>query len=132
MGTNQFEIFYDPSLDAVVMKWEGYFTSDQFRKGTHTMAELIMKHNCKKVLALISNMVLIGQEDQKWLQEQFLPEAINKGFKAIAILTPIHYFNKVAIENIINRIDKQKLDIRLFNVEEEARNWIGNLNATLI
>ena len=121
---NGFNFTYDESLAAVVMEWNGYFTSEQFRLGTEFMLEMLRQHKANKVLALIQDMVLIGMEDQQWLEKEFLPRAIDAGFKACALLTPKHYFNKVAVENVTYKIDQQKLRVSLFNAEEEARNWL--------
>src|SRR6187399_2486571 len=92
-------IYFDADQNCVVMEWDGYATSAQFRQGTELMLETLQKHETKKVLANIKNMVLIGMEDQLWMEQDFLPRAIQHGFSAIAIIRPDHYFNKVAVES---------------------------------
>jgi len=72
-------------------------------------------------------MVLIGLEDQEWLDTQFLPGAIKFGFKAIAIIKPDHYFNKVAVENISYKVDKGKLAINFFENISEAKKWLKEM-----
>lgn len=121
---NGFNFWYDEKLEAIVMEWNGYFTSEQFRLGTEFMLHMLKQHNANKVLALIQNMVLIGMDDQQWLEKDFLPRAIDAGFKACAMLTPVHYFNKVAVQNVTYKIDRQKLMVNLFDSEEEARLWL--------
>lgn len=122
-----YQIFYDANIDAVVMKWHGYATSAQFKEGTELMLNTLIKHQCYKVLADIKEMTIIGMEDQKWLEEQFLPRAIEFGFKAIAIVKPDHYFNKVAIESISYKIDKNKITLTLFDNLAEATAWLKGI-----
>ena len=72
-------------------------------------------------------MVLIGTEDQQWLNTHFLPRAIKFGFKAIAIIKPDHYFNKVAVESVSYKVEKDKLAINFFDNTSEAKEWLKNM-----
>ncbi len=118
-----------PAKDSasIVMDWEGYATSAQFREGTETMLNLLIEQKVHKALANIRDMVLIGIEDQKWMETTFLPRAIRFGFKACAIVKPVSYFNKVAVESISFKVDKENLQIQFFDTVEEAREWLDSL-----
>jgi hypothetical protein len=89
------------------------------------MLNTLIKYNTFKVLADIKNMTIIATEDQDWLHSAFLPRATDFGFKVIAIVKPEQYFNQVAVENISNKADKNKLAINLFNNVENAREWLS-------
>lgn len=73
----------------------------------------------------LREMVLIGREEQNWLLSSFLPRAIKFGFKQIAIITPKSYFNKVAVESISYRIDKEKISLQFFENKEKAIDWLN-------
>ena len=119
-----YNIYFDKEIDAVVMEWHGYATSRQFKEGTELMLNTLIKHNCSKVFADIRDMTLIGMEDQQWINEVFLPRATKFGFKAIAIIKPHSYFNKIAVETISYKADKEKLTINFFDNVEEAKAWL--------
>ncbi len=123
-ATKVFNVFYDSDLDAVVMEWNGYSTSQQFRQGTELMLNMLIKHNAHKVLANVKDMTIVGREDQIWVEEDFLPRAISFGFKELAIIRPDHYFNKVAMETISYKVDKEKLSIMFFDNLSEAIAWL--------
>ena len=123
-----YNIYFDNSINAVVMEWDGYATSDQFKEGTELMLNTLIKNNTFKVLADIKDMTLIGMEDQQWLDTNFLPRAIQFGFKAIAIIKPDYYFNKVAVESISYKVDKTKLTISFFDNINEAKEWLRNMD----
>ena len=122
-----YNIYFDAEIDSVVMEWDGYATSAQFKEGTELMLNTLIRHNANKVLADIKDMVLIGMEDQQWLETHFLPRAMGFGFKAIAIIRPEHYFNNVAVENISYKVDKEKLAINFFDNLREAREWLKSI-----
>lgn len=120
-----YSIFFDESIDAVVMKWTGYATSQDFKEGTELMLNTLIKNNTFKVLADVKDMTIIAREDQEWLNNVFLPRAIEFGFKVIAIIKPEPYFNKVAMESISQRINKHRLSLQFFDNLEDARDWLA-------
>jgi len=121
-----YHIYYDETAGWVVMQWHGYATSEQFREGTELMLELLKKHRASKVLGDIRDMEMMGMADQHWLDNAFLPRAIAGGFRALAIIKPVHYFNKVAVETVSYKVDKDKLAINFFDSREEAEQWLKN------
>jgi hypothetical protein len=126
-NTEIYAIYFDEAINAVIMEWDGYATSAQFKEGTELMLNILIQNKAFKVLADIKDMVLIGMEDQQWLDTQFLPRAIQFGFKALAIVRPDNYFNKVAVESISYKVDKDKLAINFFDNAEEAREWLEKM-----
>jgi hypothetical protein len=122
-----YHIYFDPKISSIVMEWDGYATSEQFKQGTELMLNLLVQHNCSKVLADIKDMVIIGMEDQEWLLQQFIPRAIEFGFRSLAIIQSEHYFNKVAVETVSYRVDKNKLRINFFDNSIEAKTWLATI-----
>ncbi len=119
-----YDIHFNETLNTVIMEWNGYATSGQFREGTELMLNPLIQSKCAKVLADVRNMTIIGMEDQQWMETNFLPRAIKFGFKKAAIITPISYFNKIAVENISYKVDKEKLWIHFFDSLEEGTEWL--------
>lgn len=123
-----YSIFYDSECRCVSMDWDGYATSAEFREGTEFMLKLLKENNAHKVLADIKDMTLIGMEDQNYVQYNFLPRAINAGFRAIAIVRPVSYFNAVAIETISYRVKQTVVQMRVFDDIHEAKQWLNSLD----
>lgn len=123
---NVYDISFDANLNAVVMIWKGYSTTEQFREGTELMLNHLIYNSASRVLADLREMIIIGLEEQNWLVSKFLPRAIDFGFKQIAIINPTSYFNKVALESISYKVDKDKMDIQFFNSKEEAIIWLSS------
>lgn len=126
-NTEIYNIYFDKEINSVVMEWDGYATSKQFKQGTELMLNTLIQNNCSKVLADIKDMKIIAMEDQQWLNEEFLPRATLFGFKAIAIVKPDYYFNQVAVETISYKADKDKLTINFFDNIEDAKAWLAKM-----
>ena len=122
-----YNIYFDPEINTVIMEWDGYATSKQFKEGTELMLETLVKNNAYKVLADIKDMVLISMEDQHWLENNFIPRAIQSGFRAIAMVRPDYYFNKVAVESVSYKVDQEKLNINFFDNADSARKWLAGV-----
>jgi hypothetical protein len=120
-----YNIYYDASSECIVMDWNGYATSEQFRQGTEEMLQLLIRYKVHKVLADSFDMVLISSADQDWIYNNFLPRAIDKGFKAIALVRPESYFNYVALESLNYRIGNDKISIRMFDKIDDAKHWLS-------
>jgi hypothetical protein len=120
-----YHIAYDDRHGLVSMKWTEYATSEEFRQGTELMLQLLIQYNCSTVFADISEMTLIGSSDQHWLEFNFLPRAVNAGFKKVAFLKPQSYFNAVAVETVCERIHPGVLTIRFYDSEEDAISWLS-------
>lgn len=128
METAIYNVHFDKSINAVIMEWNGYANSAQFREGTELMLNTLIQNRSTKVLAQLRNMTIIGAEDQAWLERQFLPRAVKFGFKSIAIVKPQSHFNKVAIENVTEKIDKNYLSVNFFDTIDEAIECLKNVN----
>ena len=61
-NTEGYNIYFDKDLNCVVMEWDGYATSKQFKQGTELMLSTLIQNNCSKVLADIKDMKIIAME----------------------------------------------------------------------
>jgi hypothetical protein len=119
-----YDIYFDQNENYVVMQWNGYATSRQFREGTELMLNTLIRNKATKVLADIRSMKIIGMDDQQWLEKDFIPRAVKFGFQALAIIQPTAYFNKVAVETVSYKVDKEKLSISFFDNVTSAKDWL--------
>jgi hypothetical protein len=120
-----YSIHYDAQLQAVRMVWNGYATSEQFRAGTELMLETLAANKAHKVLADLRAMELIGTNDQHWLENNFVPRAIEKGFRELAIVQPEAYFTKVSVESVSYKVENDKLTISFFKTPEAAEQFLS-------
>lgn len=122
-----YHIYYDAAEGFVRMEWDGYATRDEFREGTEYMLKVLVENKASKVLADVKDMTLIAKDDQNYVQYNFMPRAVERGFKAIALVKPDNYFNAIAIETISYRVKELQVQIRIFDDVDAAREWLRNL-----
>jgi SpoIIAA-like len=116
---------YDADVPCVVMTWKGYGTSREFRAANERVLRAISEHKATKVLGDIKDFVLIGSDDQNWLTSDWIPRATAAGLRAAALITPTFYFNRVAVESVGQRLDRQALTLLFFDSRDAARQWLS-------
>jgi hypothetical protein len=117
-------VSYDPQVPCVVMEWNGYATSRQFRDANERVLDAVVRHRASKMLTDVRNFRLIHGEDQDWLNRDWIPRAIDAGMRVCALVTPVFYFNKVAVETVTQRLDPARLRVHFFENREAARRWL--------
>lgn len=53
--------------------------------------------------------MLIGADDQHWLSNNWIPRAMEAGLRTVAMIMPMFYFNRVAIESVGQKLDPESL-----------------------
>ena len=126
-GDLQFSVDYDVDVPCVVMSWRGYATSAVFRAANEQVLQMIADRRAKKLLGDITEFVLIGAEDQDWLNNEWLPKAMESGLRLAALVTPTFYFNRVAVDNVVKRLDPARLQVAYFATRDEALAWLKTM-----
>ncbi|HUH33643.1 MAG TPA: hypothetical protein VLZ28_06790 [Daejeonella sp.] len=128
MPSKVYKIFYDPQLQTVMMDWDGYSTSQQLYLGSEEALKLIAKHNAPKLLADLKDMVLLSREDQNWIVNSFIPRAMTAGLEFLAIVQPISYFNKIAVDALSFKANERNLSCKILQNLELSKQWLENPN----
>lgn len=117
------EAGYDNNTQSLICRWMGYATSQQFREGMLIQLGMLTAWQCDRMLVDLRDMVLIGKEDQEWMDRTYLPMAVQYGLKIVGIVPSEHYFNKVAVDNIVVKIQPEIVQVRYHLSVEAAREW---------
>jgi hypothetical protein len=118
------EVRYDATIPGVVMIWQGYATSLEFRAANERILQVLTENRAAKLLGDISRFVLIGREDQDWLNHNWIPRAVDAGLRQVALVQSSYYFNKVAVETVGERVDPASLALSYFGDVASARDWL--------
>lgn len=126
---NSFDrIFYvvehNPVLDIIDTHWEGYASQQDLKVACELGLEILEKTGC--AYKLNDNSVLTGPWSQAvgWLEEEWLPRAMNAGLKYLAHVANKHSYGETAGEVMhISKIGRQ-LEYRMFFFREEAIAWL--------
>lgn len=121
------EITVNDGIPCIKVKWKGLPPSDEFRKGCNIVLEFMRKHNITKVLTDNTEAKVFAVEDQKWLNEEWLPRAQAIGYSCSAVLLPNDPFITFAVKNIVAKRDPKKFKSKFFTDEREALNWLKQI-----
>ena len=123
-----FRLSYDREVPCVVMVWRGYHSSASFRLQNEAVLAALTEHRAGKLLCDIRNFLLIGATDQSWLNQDWLPRAMSGGLQACAIVAPIYYFNRVAVQTVLDRLGTRSLNVEHFDTPKAARAWLKDVS----
>jgi len=124
MAEGSCDISFDGEVPCVVMVWQGYVPSRDFRDANERVLALVRETGATKLLGDIEGFTLIGADDQRWLNQSWIPRAVATGVRTCALVQPVYYFNKVAVENVVRDLGQVRLTVSHFNQREEARAWL--------
>jgi SpoIIAA-like len=118
---------YDAEVPCVIMAWKGYATSREFREANERILGVLADRQASKLLGDIKEFVLIGADDQHWLSSNWIPRAMEAGLRTVAMITPVFYFNRVAVENVGQKLDPETLILQHFDNRASARGWLASV-----
>ncbi len=122
--TEHCKIRFLDDVHAVNIKWLGFPRSDEFREACNKALELMSEKQASKFLTDNSDAVVFATSDQKWLNEEWLPRAKIKGYRASAvILSAKEGFTRLAVNNIISGRGKE-FTAKNFTNYEDAKKWL--------
>lgn len=124
MNESVCSVRHDSEVPCVVMIWQGYATSAEFRAANEDILAVITTRKATKLLGDVSRFVLIGMEDQAWLNNNWIPRATAAGLRHVALVQPSYYFNKVAVETVGSKVDPARLELAFFGDVGAARDWL--------
>ncbi len=118
------KIFYNEELQFINIQWKDFPRSIDFRGACIKTIDFMIEYKTGKLLTDNRNAKVFSVEDQKWLNNEWLPEAIKAGYYCSATLINDDIFVKTAIKNITNKRDKNSVKTKIFTNEDEAIAWL--------
>lgn len=120
---------YLTDVPCAVIRWNGLPPSEEFRKGCNTVLDLMKQHHLTKVITDNRLAKVFAMNDQRWLNEEWLPQAQKLGYRYSAVLVKENDpFVTFAVKNIMNKRDPSKFEARFFHQTIDAVAWLKTLN----
>ncbi|MDO1447245.1 STAS/SEC14 domain-containing protein [Rhodocytophaga aerolata] len=118
-------IHYDANLELIHLEWNTKFISDaQYKKGCEAALKLIQEKKCTRWLGDLTNMGVIPMESQHWTNQNWFPRLFESSLQHMALLVSKDVFNKVAVNNIINKANGITFATKYFQNKAEALAWL--------
>lgn len=118
-------IRYEASLDLIHLQWNTKFLTDvQYKKGCEAALKLIQEKKCTRWLGDLTNMGVIPLESQHWTNQNWFPRLFESSLQHMGLIVSKDIFNKVAVNNIINKANGISFATKYFQNKEEALVWL--------
>lgn len=122
--TKYCDIIWDQEVGAVILKWKGYASSDQFKEAMDKGLELLKSKKANKWLGDCTNFVTLKKPDEEWSNTSWSPRAIQSGLNKIAIVLPINTIQKNIVDRVLNGNGEEVIQAGKFTNYEEALGWL--------
>lgn len=115
-------------VPCIMIKWNGLPPSEEFKRGCNTVLDLMEKHKIIKVITDNTEAKVFSMEDQRWLNQEWLPKAQKLGYKYSAVLLKENDpFIKFALKNIMAKRDPSIFQAKFFHFYQDATEWLMNV-----
>lgn len=121
------KIYFNSDFKFINIIWKGFPRSSDFREACNKVIDFMVEHKTGKLLTDNRDAKVFSVEDQKWLNSEWLPNAIKAGYYCSATLINDDVFIKTAIKNITNKRDKNHIKAKMFTNQNEAVDWLQSI-----
>lgn len=131
-------IEYDENTPAIVCSFIGFMPSATFRNFLDMgLKFLIEKKQGRDILWLSDTKKhqVQGEDDIKWVTENWNPRAHKAGVRHVAFVLPDNIFGESSVNNYKKNTaekDKDKIQVAMFDSLENAKNWFKSVKSAKV
>lgn len=123
-------IRWDGIHNHVFSEWRAFANSTELRTSLLKGIRAIREHSATAYVSDARKVRVIIHDDQKWIQEIWMPLAIRAGLRRIAFVTAATGLGKLTIEDVSVLVDEHGLQSRTFDSMAAARQWVAEVPAS--
>jgi hypothetical protein len=113
----------------VYAEWRAFANSAELRAGMLKGLAAISDNRAVAYVSDARKVKVIVHEDQKWIKEIWMPQAVRAGLQRLAFVTAPTGLGKVTVEEVCGLVDDHGLQSRTFGSMEAARQWVSAVPA---
>jgi hypothetical protein len=117
-------VTWDDTIKCAVLQIERYVEGDEFRKAADVTLNLLERRQARKLLTNSSEMKVLPQDDQRWVDEDWRPRATAAGLRYNAVVAPKNAIAQLTVENMMKKVPAGAIELAYFSDVEEARSWL--------
>jgi uncharacterized protein YqcC (DUF446 family) len=124
--TDVYRIEWDDEIPAVVHTWKEFVNGQAFRDGCAEILDVIEKRSARKMLVDTSGIQVHDDEDEEWLQDEWIPRTMEAGIEASATVPQDSVIAKMDLEKFMNEVEEYDYKSTMVESVSEAREWLSN------
>lgn len=118
-------LIWDADSGALIAQWRGGFKGRNLKKGLDAGLEEFIKRRPKaQWIADTTDIGVIGDEEQNWIDANWYPRFLGTGVEYMAVVQPRSALAKMSVKSIVSKIPGGQLTIFNCATLEEAREWM--------
>lgn len=122
--SNGLVVAWDDATRCTVLRLERYAEGEELRKAIDSTLKLLEKRGANKLLTDSREMKVIRQEDQRWVDEDWLPRARVAGLAYNALVMPKSAIAWLTVDAMVKKVPVGEVEFGYFSDIEEAKSWL--------
>ncbi|MEO0330474.1 MAG: STAS/SEC14 domain-containing protein [Bacteroidota bacterium] len=118
------EAKFDPELGIVINTFPNKISTSDFIAKCNSALEKLAANQCDKLIADTTDLGVMGNEKQEFIQQEWFPKALGSGLKRLAFVVPKDTFGRFGIEKANKEAEGLPIDMKYFGSRKEAIAWI--------
>lgn len=111
----------------VFVEWKAWANSTEYRAAHEAILGAIRDHRAARLLIDARDAKVISEEDQRWLDADWIPRAVTAGRRWTAVVMPSSALVRTIVENIDKRPADSRVEARYFEKADDARAWLSEV-----
>ena len=118
-------LIWDADSRALISQWHGGFKGRNLKEGLDAcLEEFIRRRPDAQWIGDTTNIGVIGDDEQNWIDTNWFPRFLGTGVKFMAVVQPRSALAKMSVIAIVSKIPGTQLSTFNCNTLEEAREWM--------
>ena len=122
--TDQITVWYHTDKKIIHHMMHKYTHGQVFRDALMAGLEAMKKYRAQKWLSDDRNNPALGSEDTEWNKANWMPKAVEAGWKYWAIVQPKEFAAKYTLGTVVPDLTGRGIIVRMFNDPEKAMEWL--------
>lgn len=112
----------------VLSEWKGFANSEELRAALLKGIQAITDNRAAAYVSDARKLKVIVHEDQRWIQEKWMPLALQAGLRRLAFVTADTGLGRLTIQDVVVLVDHHGLESRTFSSIAAARHWVAEVS----
>jgi hypothetical protein len=117
-------IFYDETIQSMILCWKVAITSGEYRDTLNILLSGMEQYHSSRVIVDTTHLGTIHPDDQEWSISDWTRRAMQIGYTHLAIILPDDVFTQVSVEDTMSLMKDQTFQSHYFDSVDEAKDWI--------
>lgn len=117
-------VSWEEDANIVCAQWKDDVSGEPMRRGLERGLELVALKRSSKWLVDSRRLGTIEPTDVKWVNDHWMPLAVNAGLSWMAFVMAKKVVMKLTMKSFMARINERDLTTAYFDDIDEARRWL--------